>query len=48
MGFIQVEAEEATELSIRYEIAVVPLFLFFKVRMPLPLSHTASSQETMT
>jgi len=26
-----VEAEEATELSIKYEIAAVPLFLFFKV-----------------
>ena len=25
------EAEEATELSIKYEVAVVPLFLFFKV-----------------
>ena len=34
----QVEAEEATELSIKYEIAVVPLFLFFKARIYLLFS----------
>jgi len=43
-GLIQVEAEVATELSIRYEIAVVPLFLFFKVRTPLPCSHSTQAR----
>ena len=29
--WLQVEAEEVTELSVRYEVAVVPLCLFLKV-----------------
>ena len=38
------EAEEATELSIKYEIAVVPLFLFFKARLHLVLPLISNGQ----
>lgn len=40
---VQVEAEEVTEVSLRYEVAVVPLFLFFKVR----LYHHSSTHRTL-